>query len=396
MAVKLAHHRPSNNLLVIAGYEGGFTAVHRLPSSSRPWSQATTEPSVQLAQAIYLSQPHTQPILSIDASPDAQTYYSSSADALIAAHRIPELPLNMNGNNDAFELNPEETSTRIPSIGHGAQTPSTVTNSQSSGNPTGVEDVRHLGTSQQDLTSSTAGHPTDHAEILNADVGSSDDAKPTFASKTDLAEQGNTALAQTPGDPLTFPKKPVSHPLSFSKQEVLAQPPTPAASGLSSLLSTAPSHPKIKPDPPFTPDLTIQTPYKVVQTKHAGQQSLYVRSDGRLLVTGGWDSRVRIYSTKTLKELAVLKWHKEGVYATAFGEILSDEPPQSSSRGENDVPASTEVATTHSTISESPASSNKVPHGLSKLQKQREEQIQRKHWVAAGAKDGKVSLWEVF
>ena len=34
--------------------------------------------------------------------------------------------------------------------------------------------------------------------------------------------------------------------------------------------------------------------------------------------------------------------------------------------------------------------------GLGKLQRQREEQMQLKHWVVAGAKDGKVSLWEVF
>ena len=34
--------------------------------------------------------------------------------------------------------------------------------------------------------------------------------------------------------------------------------------------------------------------------------------------------------------------------------------------------------------------------GLSKLQRQREEKMQVKHWVAAGAKDGKISLWELF
>jgi hypothetical protein len=34
--------------------------------------------------------------------------------------------------------------------------------------------------------------------------------------------------------------------------------------------------------------------------------------------------------------------------------------------------------------------------GLGKLQKQREETMQLKHWIVAGAKDGKVSLWEVF
>jgi hypothetical protein len=47
-----------------------------------------------------------------------------------------------------------------------------------------------------------------------------------------------------------------------------------------------------------------------------------VRSDGRILATGGWDTRIRIYSAKTLKEVAVLKWHKEGVYAVDFAKVL--------------------------------------------------------------------------
>ncbi|RAK79955.1 WD40 repeat domain-containing protein, partial [Aspergillus fijiensis CBS 313.89] len=61
--------------------------------------------------------------------------------------------------------------------------------------------------------------------------------------------------------------------------------------------------------------LAREQPAKVVKTRHAGQQGLRVRSDGRILATAGWDSRVRVYSCKTLKEVAVLKWHREGCYA---------------------------------------------------------------------------------
>ena len=60
---------------------------------------------------------------------------------------------------------------------------------------------------------------------------------------------------------------------------------------------------------------------KTIQTKHAGQQSLSVRSDAKIFATAGWDGRARVYSTKSMKELAVLKWHKEGCYALAFAEI---------------------------------------------------------------------------
>jgi WD40 repeat protein len=126
--------------------------------------------------------------------------------------------------------------------------------------------------------------------------------------------------------------------------------------------------------------VTLQPPHKTINTKHAGQQSLRVRSDGRILVTGGWDSRIRIYSTKTLKEVAVMKWHKQGVYAVDFAEIL--EPGSLRRRDEAANEAEGEVV--------------RGKTGLGRLQRQREEQLQLKHWVVAGAKDGKVSLWEVF
>lgn len=91
---------------------------------------------------------------------------------------------------------------------------------------------------------------------------------------------------------------------------------------------------------------------------------------------------MRVYSSKTLKEVAVLKWHKEGVYAVAFGAVLEKEDLQYHEEKQKAVGKGTEVA--------------KKETGLAKLQSQREEAVQVKHWVAAGAKDGKVSLWEVF
>jgi hypothetical protein len=250
MAVKLAQHEPSRNTLVIAGYEGGFTAVHFLPRSSmaEPGAPRTSIPTI--ARTIYLSQPHTQPILSLDALPDGTTYFTSAADAVIAAHRVPDLPC------------------------------------------------------QKDL--------------------------------------------DTPD---------ITSPAASDVQE-------PSSEGKSALLKA-------------------QSPYKTIGTKHAGQQSLRVRSDGRLLATGGWDSRVRVYSTKTLKEMAVLKWHKEGVYAVDFGVVLEAE----------DIAGPEKASTADSAGDEQVV---RRETGLSRLQRQREEQVQLKHWVVAGAKDGKVSLWEIF
>lgn len=113
---------------------------------------------------------------------------------------------------------------------------------------------------------------------------------------------------------------------------------------------------------------------KVVQTRHAGQQSLTVRSDGKIFATAGWDGRARLYSVKTLKELAVLKWHKEGCYAVAFANVQQD----GTSAGEGEG-STTAVAKRQLTVSE-----------------RRVRKAQETHWLAVGSKDGKVSLWDVY
>lgn len=330
MAVKIAYHQPSNNLLVLAGYEGGYTAVHVFhpPISGQP-SASSSQP-IQLAQAVYLSQPHTQPVLSIDAAPDNSVYYTSSADAIIAAHRIPDLPFNSRG----------------------------------------TEEQRQTETFQ-DMTRVTDG------KTQNDTKGSNE--------KDSKAPTSESSLSKEPA-----PDSTDSSPLSFAKQ-ALPKTTTPSTSrtskpsGLSSLLSTSTAPSTAMPPTPSAPrPLAISQPYKFINTKHSGQQSLHVRSDGRIFLTGGWDSKIRIYSTKTLKEVAVLKWHKEGVYAAAFGAILNDT--------DIDVGKETQAGDEKAITLEFSG----APTGLSKLQKQREVQIQSKHWVVAGAKDGKVSLWEVF
>lgn len=208
MALKMIMHPTTHHLIVISGYEDGQTIAHtRMHNSPGPW----------LWKKVLLSKPHTQPLLSIDVSLTSNTYYTSSADAVIAKFDIPE----------------------------------------------------------------------------------------------------------------------------FSTHEVLADKPS-----------------------------------KVLNTKHAGQQGLVVRSDGKIFATAGWDARVRIYSAKTMKELAVLKWHKEGCYAVAFAHVTDAgivEPPQSE----------------ESTITQK-------CNALDVIRKERDTKAQRTHWLAAGGKDAKISLWDVY
>jgi WD40 repeat protein len=113
-------------------------------------------------------------------------------------------------------------------------------------------------------------------------------------------------------------------------------------------------------------DLAASQPIKTNETKHSGQQSLHVRSDEKIFATAGWDGCVRVYSTKTMRELAVLKWHKQGCYALAFADLSSHQ---------------TETAESQT---------------LQTVGQRRETKAQITHWVAAGSKDGKVSLWDIY
>lgn len=131
---------------------------------------------------------------------------------------------------------------------------------------------------------------------------------------------------------------------------------------------------------------------KSVNTKHAGQQDLRVRSDGKIYATAGWDSRIRVYSCKTMKELAVLKWHKEGCYAVAFADVNSDTQQSQTvpvlstvkEEGDSGEEGCKDIATAEGIGS------------LAAVQQQRNRKAQDTHWIAGGSKDGKISIWDIY
>ena len=84
-------------------------------------------------------------------------------------------------------------------------------------------------------------------------------------------------------------------------------------------------------------------PLRTVNTKHSGQTSLQIRNDGRILVSAGWDGTGRVYSSTTLQQIAVLKWHVGALPVVEFSN---------SSTG--------------------------------------------KTWIVLGGKDAKITLWDVF
>lgn len=109
---------------------------------------------------------------------------------------------------------------------------------------------------------------------------------------------------------------------------------------------------------------------KILQSKHAGQQALTIRNDEKIFATAGWDGRIRVYSTQGMKELAVLKWHQEGCYAIAFSDVQQ--------------------------LQHSANLTNNVTVLARSVAEKRDEKARTTHWLVAGSKDGKVSLWDIY
>lgn len=124
------------------------------------------------------------------------------------------------------------------------------------------------------------------------------------------------------------------------------------------------------------------TPLKVQQTKHAGQQGLRIRDDGKIFATAGWDSRVRVYAGKGMGELAVLKWHREGCYCVAFADVLGGDEIGKGKGERGDVSGGGKEVV------------ERV--GALTVKEERLRRAKMAHWLAAGSKDGKVSLWDIY
>jgi WD40 repeat protein len=256
-------------LTIAVGYESGHAMV-------------TQQVDGQAWQILYMSKPHSQPVLSLDLAPSRSFFITSSADAIIAKHPIPTIP-----------------------------------------------------------------PPTPFPNPLPPAAPEGESPKP--------ASSGGFLLSQGPA----------SAGASKGKGKIVA------------------------------PKIEIQTkPLKTSQTKHSGQQDLRIRSDGMILATAGWDCRVRVYSVQSLKELAVLKWHKEGCYAVAFANLLSPREleleRERRAQGEVGEPVATaeQVGRTTDLVASSRVTEL--------VRDQRALKAMTMHWLAAGSKDGKISLWEIY
>ena len=57
-----------------------------------------------------------------------------------------------------------------------------------------------------------------------------------------------------------------------------------------------------------------------ITTQFSGCSAAQIRNDGKLLFVGGWDGKVRVYSCKKMRLLAVLKYHTETINCICFDD----------------------------------------------------------------------------
>ncbi|KAJ7593068.1 WD-40 repeat-containing protein, partial [Mycena floridula] len=66
------------------------------------------------------------------------------------------------------------------------------------------------------------------------------------------------------------------------------------------------------------------------RTKHPQNACIAMRDDAKVCAVGGWDGRIRLYSTRTFRALGTLKYHKTICHALQFAKTLSVEPAEDS------------------------------------------------------------------
>lgn len=266
-------------LNLIVAYEDGTAIVARLEKDGL-WLE------------VYRSQCHKQPVLSLHVSPDLESFFTSSADAIIAKH---PLLLRRPITASLVHASPEKAAL----------------------------DDKHLPLCM----------PEDR-----------DPAKDTSTGRHEPISLLSAAIA-------------------------------------SNHVKTIPSTLVGEPEPEI-----LTKPLKVVNTRHSGQQGLRVRSDGRIFATAGWDSKIRVYSARSMLQVAVLKWHPVGCFAVAFADLPNVDTAKHSLTAaklkDNEQPP--------------PEASPDCKIIKTAVKNKRLNRVKDAHWLAAGSKDGKVSLWDVF
>jgi len=106
------------------------------------------------------------------------------------------------------------------------------------------------------------------------------------------------------------------------------------------------------------------------RTKYPGNACIGLRHDDRICAVGGWDGKIRLYSTKTFKVLGTLNYHPETVHALSFAH-----PHFSTGLKESDA---------------SVYMSNDEDDEWTKSDLE-----SRTRWLVSGGKEGRIAFWKL-
>ncbi|KAI9000630.1 WD-40 repeat-containing protein [Trametes punicea] len=109
----------------------------------------------------------------------------------------------------------------------------------------------------------------------------------------------------------------------------------------------------------------------VCKTKHPGNGSIAIKDDGRVCAIGGWDGRIRLYSTKSFKPLGTLAYHKKNCQCLAFARSQAQSRVRPSSMPD--------------AIGEEDEDDEMTEH----------EKAERTRWLVSGGQDSRVAIWSL-
>ncbi|KAF9223833.1 WD40 repeat-like protein [Gyrodon lividus] len=109
---------------------------------------------------------------------------------------------------------------------------------------------------------------------------------------------------------------------------------------------------------------------RIFRTKYPGNAAIAIRDDGRVCAIGGWDGKVRLYSTKGFKSLGTLVCHKESCQALTFASSFNGH--------------TTDRDSGNTTLNEAEDDEDDMSD---------DEKRQRARWIVTAGKDYRVSIW---
>ncbi|KAI0045871.1 WD40 repeat-like protein [Auriscalpium vulgare] len=115
---------------------------------------------------------------------------------------------------------------------------------------------------------------------------------------------------------------------------------------------------------------TVDASTAKLRTTHPGNGAVALRGDARVCAVGGWDGKVRLFSSRALKPLGTLAHHKDAVQALAFARATASGIDAGvNDDGEDGDTDEDEMSTA--------------------------EKTRRERWLVSGGKDGRVAIWEL-